>query len=243
MAHEEIPPQDIVYLVSSPPASGFLAMLQHGQDSNEQPSLDPIQSFTQEDINNGRVLYLHSKLEEEHDRFVVDITASGADPLEGVVVSLAVLPIAIPLDVRNITVPGGGSATLSTAILNIPNAYYTALGVEFRVLKPPQFGTLLNSKRPEDGGLHSFTWSEVEQPRVPACPPCCLPATLLAHHAACPGRLGRAQGWAPAPSGTGRLGRAAGLLCPSEISALGMEGLGMAGLPCGQGTHHPPKRA
>ncbi|KAM9640198.1 chondroitin sulfate proteoglycan 4 isoform 2-T2 [Morphnus guianensis] len=166
VAHEEIPPQDIVYLVSSAPASGFLAMLQHGRDSNEQPSLDPIQSFTQEDINNGRVLYLHSKLEEEHDRFVVDITASGADPLEGVVVSLAVLPITIPLDVRNITVPGGGSATLSTGILNIPNAYYTALGVEFRVLKPPQFGTLLNSERPEDGGLHSFTWSEVEKQQI-----------------------------------------------------------------------------
>ncbi|GAB0193983.1 chondroitin sulfate proteoglycan 4 [Grus japonensis] len=166
VAHEEIPPQDIVYLVSSPPASGFLAMLQHGQDPNEQPSLDPIQSFTQEDINNDRVLYLHSKPEEDHDQFVVDITASGADPLEGVVVSLAVLPITIPLDVRNITVPGGGSATLSTGILNIPNAYYTALGVEFRVLQPPRFGTLLNSERPEDGGLHSFTWSEVENQQI-----------------------------------------------------------------------------
>ncbi|NXL66792.1 CSPG4 protein, partial [Chordeiles acutipennis] len=166
VTHEEIPPQDIVYLVSSPPASGFLAMLQRGQDSNEQPSLDPIQSFTQEDINNGRVLYLHSKLEEEQDRFVVDITASGADPLEGVVVSLAVLPTTIPLDIRNITVPGGGSATLSTGILNIPNAYYTALGVEFRVLEPPRFGTLLNSERPEDGRLHSFTWSEVEKQQI-----------------------------------------------------------------------------
>ncbi|NXW42470.1 CSPG4 protein, partial [Nyctiprogne leucopyga] len=166
VTHEEIPPQDIVYLVRTPPASGFLAMLQHGQDSNEQPSLDPIQSFTQEDINNGRVLYLHSKLEEERDQFVVDITASGADPLEGVVVSLAVLPITIPLDIRNITVPGGGSATLSTGILNIPNAYYTALSVEFRVLEPPQFGTLLNSERPEDGRLHSFTWSEVEKQQI-----------------------------------------------------------------------------
>ncbi|NWX45629.1 CSPG4 protein, partial [Steatornis caripensis] len=166
VAHEEIPPQDIVYLVSSPPASGFLAMLQRGQDSNEQPSLDPIQSFTQEDINNGRVLYLHSKPEEKHDQFVVDITASGVDPLEGVVMSLAVLPITVPLDVHNITVPGGGSATLSTGILNIPNAYYTGLGLEFRVLEPPRFGTLLNSERPEDGGLHGFTWSEVENQRI-----------------------------------------------------------------------------
>ncbi|NXI98127.1 CSPG4 protein, partial [Psophia crepitans] len=166
VAHEEIPPQEIVYLVSSPPASGFLAMLQHGQDPNEQPSLDPIQSFTQEDINDDRVLYLHSKPEEQHDQFVVDITASGADPLEGVVVSLAVLPTTIPLHARNITVPGGGSTTLSMGILNIPNAYYTALGVEFRVLEPPRFGTLLNTERPEDGGLHSFTWSEVENQQI-----------------------------------------------------------------------------
>ncbi|NXD82578.1 CSPG4 protein, partial [Halcyon senegalensis] len=166
VVHEEIPPQDIVYLVSSLPASGFLAMLQHGRDANEQPSLDPIQSFTQEDINDGKVLYLHSKPAEERDRFVVDITAHGADSLEGVVVSLVVLPITIPLDVYNITVSGGGSATLSTGILNIPNTYYTALGVEFRVLEPPHFGTLLNSKRPEDGELRGFTWSEVKKQQI-----------------------------------------------------------------------------
>ncbi|NXP10614.1 CSPG4 protein, partial [Thinocorus orbignyianus] len=166
VTHEEIPPQDIVYLVRNPPASGFLAMLQHSEDSNEQPSLDPIQSFTQEDISHDRVLYLHSKPEEERDRFVVDITAGGADPLEGVVVSLVVLPIAVPLNVRNITVPGGGSVTLSTGILNIPNTYYRALGVEFKVLEPPRFGSLLNSQRPQDGGLHTFTWSEVENQQI-----------------------------------------------------------------------------
>ncbi|KFQ26632.1 Chondroitin sulfate proteoglycan 4, partial [Mesitornis unicolor] len=184
VTHEEIPPQDIVYLVSSLPTSGFLAMLQDSQDSNEQPSLDPIQSFTQEDINNGRVLYLHSKPEEERDRFVVDITASSADPLEGVVVSLIVLPIAIPLDVHNITVTGGGSATLSTGILNIPNTYFTALGVEFKVLEPPRFGTLLNSKHPGHGALHSFTWSQVEQTRVPPCSPHCFQRGF-----------GKRQGW------------------------------------------------
>ncbi|NWV71913.1 CSPG4 protein, partial [Malurus elegans] len=166
VTHEEIPPQDIVYLLSSPPASGFLAMLQHSQDANEQPSLDPVQSFTQEDISSGRVLYLHSKPNEERDRFVLDITARGADPLEGVVVSLVVLPIAVPLDVHNITVPAGGSAALSSAILRIPNTYYPALGMEFRVLEPPRFGTLLSSQRPEQGGLRSFTWSEVENQQI-----------------------------------------------------------------------------
>ncbi|XP_010221944.1 PREDICTED: chondroitin sulfate proteoglycan 4 [Tinamus guttatus] len=162
VAHDEIPPQDIIYLVSSPPISGFLVMVQHGQDLNEPPSLDPIQSFTQEDINSGRVLYLHSKPEEQHDRFIVDITARGVDPLEGVVVSLAVLPVAVPLDTRNITVPGGSSTTLSADILSIPSAYFAALGLEFRVLEPPRFGTLQKRQQPQEHGLHTFTWSEVQ---------------------------------------------------------------------------------
>ncbi|XP_042667057.1 chondroitin sulfate proteoglycan 4 [Centrocercus urophasianus] len=166
VTHEEIPPQDVVYLVSSPPVSGFLVMVQHGQDSDEPPSLDPIQSFTQEDINSGQVLYLHSKPEEERDRFVVDVTAGGAEPLVGVAVSLVVLPATIPLDIHNITVRGGSSATISTAVLNIRSAYFAALDVEFRVLQPPRFGTILNSQRPQDGGLHSFTWSEVQSQQI-----------------------------------------------------------------------------
>ncbi|XP_048812438.1 chondroitin sulfate proteoglycan 4 isoform X2 [Lagopus muta] len=166
VTHEEIPPQDIVYLVSSPPVSGFLVMVQHGQDSDEPPSLDPIQSFTQEDINSGQVLYLHSKPEEERDRFVVDVTAGGAEPLAGVAVSLVVLPATIPLDIHNITVRGGSSATISTAVLNIRSTYFAALDVEFRVLQPPRFGTILNSQRPQDGGLHSFTWSEVQSQQI-----------------------------------------------------------------------------
>ncbi|XP_042731991.1 chondroitin sulfate proteoglycan 4 [Lagopus leucura] len=166
VTHEEIPPQDIVYLVSSPPVSGFLVMVQHGQDSDEPPSLDPIQSFTQEDINSGQVLYLHSKPEEERDRFVVDVTAGGAEPLAGVAVSLVVLPATIPLDIHNITVRAGSSTTISTAVLNIRSAYFAALDVEFRVLQPPRFGTILNSQRPQDGGLHSFTWSEVQSQQI-----------------------------------------------------------------------------
>lgn len=149
--------------MSSDPHSGFLVMVYHDSDSDEPPSLDPVHSFTQEDINEGKVLYLHSKPEEQTDQFTVDIMASRADALEGIVVNLDVLPIAVPLEVHNVTIMGGGSTVLSTDILTIPRAYITVLSVEFVILEPPKYGTIQNIDRPEEGNLHFFSWNEVQK--------------------------------------------------------------------------------
>uniref|UniRef100_A0ACB8E5E3 Uncharacterized protein n=1 Tax=Sphaerodactylus townsendi TaxID=933632 RepID=A0ACB8E5E3_9SAUR len=161
--HEDVPPQDIVYVVTVPPASGFLVALTQGPTAEEPPNLDPIQSFTQEDINEGKVLYLHSNPEIQSDQFTVDITAEGVDTLEGVVVSLEILPISIPLEVHNITVLEGSAKAVSMEVLNIPSTYFSALNVEFVVLKGPEHGILQNTERPEEGNLHVFSWFEVEQ--------------------------------------------------------------------------------
>nr|XP_056722014.1 chondroitin sulfate proteoglycan 4 [Euleptes europaea] len=161
--HEDVPPQDIVYTVTIPPLSGFLVALSQGPTSEEPPNLDPIQSFTQEDINEGKVLYLHSNPEIQSDQFTVDITANGVDTLEGVVVSLEILPISIPLEVHNITVLEGSTRAVSMDVLNIPSTYFSALNVEFIVLKGPEHGILQNTERPEEGNLLAFSWFEVEQ--------------------------------------------------------------------------------
>ncbi|XP_060116044.1 chondroitin sulfate proteoglycan 4 [Heteronotia binoei] len=161
--HEDVPPQEIVYTVTIPPLSGFLVALSQGPTSEEPPNLDPIQSFTQEDINEGKVLYLHSNPEIQSDQFTVDITANGVDTLEGVVVSLEILPISIPLDVHNITVVEGSTKPISMDVLNIPSTYFSALNVEFVVLKGPEHGILQNTERPEEGNLRVFSWFEVEQ--------------------------------------------------------------------------------
>ncbi|CAM4635028.1 unnamed protein product [Caretta caretta] len=163
VVHEDIPPQEIIYSVTSPPLSGSLMMVYHSGTSNEPPILNPIQSFTQEDINESQVLYLHSRPKGQSDQFTVDITASGAEALEGIVVDLEVLPFSVPLDIHNFTVTEGSSITLSTDILTIPNAYFTALNVEFMVSEPPRHGVIQNMVRPEEGNLHFFTWNEVEQ--------------------------------------------------------------------------------
>ncbi|XP_054858284.1 chondroitin sulfate proteoglycan 4 [Eublepharis macularius] len=161
--HEDVPPQDIIYTVTIPPLSGFLVALSQGPTSEEPPDLDPIQAFTQEDINEGKVLYLHSNPEIQSDQFTVDIAANGVDTLEGVVVSLEILPISIPLEVHNITVIEGSSKAISMDVLNIPSTYFSALNVEFVVLKSPEHGILQNAERPEEGNLRVFSWFEVEQ--------------------------------------------------------------------------------
>ncbi|KAJ6664128.1 hypothetical protein lerEdw1_008343 [Lerista edwardsae] len=160
--HEDIPPQEIVYTVTIPPVSGFLVALSHGLTLDEPPNWDPIQTFTQEDINEGKVLYLHSSPDIQNDQFTIDIAANGADTLEGVVVPLMIFPISFQLEVHNITVTEGGTQVLSMDVLNIPSTYITALHVVFVVLEAPEHGMLQNVERPEEGSLHSFSWYEVE---------------------------------------------------------------------------------
>lgn len=135
--------------------------MSHGLTLDEPPNWDPIETFTQEDINEGKVLYLHSSPDIQSDQFTIDIAANGADSLEGVVLPLKVFPISVPLEVHNITVTEGSTQVLSMDVLNIPSTYFTSLHVEFVVLEAPEHGMLQNVERPEEGSLHSFSWYEV----------------------------------------------------------------------------------
>ncbi|XP_039199784.1 chondroitin sulfate proteoglycan 4 isoform X1 [Crotalus tigris] len=160
--HDEIEPQNIIYTIINSPNSGFLVALSENHASDEPPSLDPIQTFTQEDVNEGKVLFLHSSPEIQSDQFMVDVTADGVDALKGVVVDLEILPISVPLEVHNFTVIEGRSQVLSMDILNIPTTYSSSFDVEFVVVEIPEHGTFQNMERPEEGSLNVFSWDEVE---------------------------------------------------------------------------------
>ncbi|XP_074862989.1 chondroitin sulfate proteoglycan 4 isoform X2 [Carettochelys insculpta] len=163
VVHEDISPEDIIYSVTSSPHLGFLVMVYHNDTFDEPPSLDHVQSFTQQDINEGQVLYLPSRPEGRSDFFTVDVMASGAEALEGIVVDLEVLPVSVPLDIHNFTVAEGSSVTLSPDILAVPSAYFTALNVEFMVPEPPRHGVIRNKDQPGEDSLQFFTWHEVRQ--------------------------------------------------------------------------------
>uniref|UniRef100_G1RSF9 Chondroitin sulfate proteoglycan 4 n=1 Tax=Nomascus leucogenys TaxID=61853 RepID=G1RSF9_NOMLE len=163
-AQEAVPPADIVFSVKSPPSAGYLVMVSRGALADEPPSLDPVQSFSQEAVDTGRVLYLHSRPEAWSDAFSLDVASGLGAPLEGVLVELEVLPAAIPLEAQNFSVPEGGSLTLAPPLLRVTGPYFPTLpGLSLQVLEPPQHGALQKEDGPQAKTLSAFSWREVEE--------------------------------------------------------------------------------
>lgn len=170
VAQEAVQPADIMFSLRSPPSAGYLVMVSHGASADEPPSLDPVQSFSQEAVNSGRVLYLHSRPGAWSDSFSLDVASGLGDPLEGIFVQLEVLPTAIPLKVQNFSVPEGGTRTLAPPLLQITGPYFPTLpGLLLQVLEPPQHGALQKEDQPQDGSLGTFSWREVWLQPSPSC--------------------------------------------------------------------------
>ncbi|XP_075391461.1 chondroitin sulfate proteoglycan 4 isoform X2 [Tenrec ecaudatus] len=163
-AQEDVPAADIVFSVKTPPSAGYLVMVSQGASEDQPPSLDPVQSFSQEAVDAGQVLYLHSRPDAWRDAFTLDVASGLGTPLEGVLMELEVLPTAIPLETQNFSVPEGGTRTLAPPLLRVSGPYFPSLsGVVLQVLEPPQHGALQREDGPQEQSLPAFSWREVEQ--------------------------------------------------------------------------------
>ncbi|XP_006866624.1 PREDICTED: chondroitin sulfate proteoglycan 4 [Chrysochloris asiatica] len=163
-AQEAVAPADIVFSVKTPPQAGYLVMVSHGASADLPPSLDPVQSFSQEAVDAGQVLYLHSRPEAWRDVFSLDVASSLGATLEDIHMELEVLPATIPLETQNFSVPEGGSRTLAPPLLHITGPYFPMLlGLKLQVLEAPQHGTLQREEEPQDQTLWAFSWREVQQ--------------------------------------------------------------------------------
>lgn len=157
-----MPPADIVFSVKTAPSAGNLVMLSHATTVTELRSLDPVRSFSQEAVDEGRVLYLHSRPEVWSDSFSLDVASGLGAPLEGVHMELEVLPATIPLEAQNFSVPEGGTCTLAPPQIRISRPYFRMLPyLHLQVLESPQHGTLQREGDPQNETLSTFSWREV----------------------------------------------------------------------------------
>lgn len=142
----------MVYTIKELPHLGHIIMADNGS------APDYVRSFSQEDINQGRVLYVSAAVLGS-DTFTVDVS-NGFTAVEDLRVAVNVVPGIIPVQTLNFTLREGSIVPLSPDILNISHPYYSSANIDFVVETPPRHGSIRYLDGDEDE-LSFFTWDEV----------------------------------------------------------------------------------
>lgn len=66
MDQADILPTEMVFIIKEPPRLGHVVKLTNSSDGTASPTLEYIHSFTQEDIDQGRILYVSAFVQVFH---------------------------------------------------------------------------------------------------------------------------------------------------------------------------------
>ncbi|KAM9213135.1 chondroitin sulfate proteoglycan 4-like [Leptosomus discolor] len=160
VVHENSSSSEIVFTVRQLPAHGYIRKFSSGESylSAEQR---PILSFTQQDVDEGKIQYVQTVSDQLNDHFSLDVT-NGVRTVSGIEISVDIIPRMIPLEVRNFTVMEGGSKALVEDYLKISSRHFAGLGCEFILIEQPKHGYVENSRVPGIK-LTTFTRKQMEQ--------------------------------------------------------------------------------
>ncbi|KAM8792820.1 chondroitin sulfate proteoglycan 4-like [Eudromia elegans] len=160
VVHENSSPSEIVFTVRELPEHGYIRKF-----SSEKISVGshqkPILTFTQQDVDEGNIQYVHTVPDCLNDHFSLDVT-NGVQTLSGIGVSVDIIPGVIPLEVQNFTVLEGGSKALVEDYLNISSRHFAGLSCEYILVEQPKHGYVENTRIP-GVKLTKFTRKQVEE--------------------------------------------------------------------------------
>ncbi|KAF3688538.1 Chondroitin sulfate proteoglycan 4 [Channa argus] len=161
----DILPAEMVFTIKKAPLFGHVVMSREvtrkSLESTAPPVIEYIHTFTQEDINEGRIIYVSSSVTGD-DVFTVDVS-NGFTSVEDLQISVIILPQFIPVQVSNFTVKEGLRRVINADILNISHPYYDRANVEFLLDETPKHGDIYYLNGDE---ISYFTWNEVKLGQV-----------------------------------------------------------------------------
>ncbi|XP_009987067.1 PREDICTED: chondroitin sulfate proteoglycan 4-like, partial [Tauraco erythrolophus] len=160
VVHENSSPSEIVFTVRQLPVHGYIRKFSL-EESYLGTDQRPVLSFTQQDVDEGKVQYVQTVSDQLDDRFSLDVT-NGVRTVSGIEMSIDIIPRMIPLEVQNFTVIEGGSKALVEDYLNISSRHFAGLSCEFILIEQPKHGYIENSRVPGIK-LSTFTRKQVEE--------------------------------------------------------------------------------
>ncbi|XP_035800252.2 chondroitin sulfate proteoglycan 4-like isoform X1 [Amphiprion ocellaris] len=171
VVHEDRQPSEIVFTVQSPPTLGIIDRLftdnQHQNINGEQQHVSkdikgqPTASFTQEDLNEGLIIYHQLAAGSTNDSVLLEAT-NGVTKVGPIRLEIDIIPILLPLQVSDLTLDEGSSLPLTPDIIKVANHHFSAMNFLYQVIIPPRFGHLEHSRIP-GMPITAFTHTEVER--------------------------------------------------------------------------------
>ncbi|KAE8284919.1 Chondroitin sulfate proteoglycan 4 [Larimichthys crocea] len=159
VVHEDSQPSEIVFTVQSPPTLGFL------QNTGEQQHLyqreHPTYSFTQEDLNQGLIIYHQQAAGSTNDSVLLEAT-NGVTKVGPIRLEIDIIPILLPLQVSDLTLDEGSSLPLTSDIIQVANHHFIGMNFLYQVIVPPRHGHLEHNRIP-GMPITAFTHTEVER--------------------------------------------------------------------------------
>ncbi|XP_010152594.1 PREDICTED: chondroitin sulfate proteoglycan 4-like, partial [Eurypyga helias] len=160
VVHENSSPSEIVFTLRQLPVHGYIRKFS-SEDYYLGADQRPVLSFTQQDVDEGKVQYVQTVSDQLDDCFSLDVT-NGVRTVSGIEISVDIIPRMIPLEVQNFTVIEGGSKALVEDYLKISSRHFSGLSCEFILIEQPKHGYVENSRVPGIK-LTTFTRKQVEQ--------------------------------------------------------------------------------
>uniref|UniRef100_A0A8C5X1R2 Laminin G domain-containing protein n=1 Tax=Malurus cyaneus samueli TaxID=2593467 RepID=A0A8C5X1R2_9PASS len=160
VVHEKSSPSEIVFTIRQFPVNGYIRKFS-SEESYLSSDQRPVLSFTQQDIDEGKVQYVQTVSDQLDDHFFLDVT-NGVQTVSGIEICVDIIPRMIPLEVQNFTVIEGGSKALVEDYLKISSGHFEGLSCEFILTEQPKHGYVENSRAPGIK-LTTFTRKQVEQ--------------------------------------------------------------------------------
>ncbi|XP_056259893.1 chondroitin sulfate proteoglycan 4-like [Seriola aureovittata] len=171
VVHEDSQPSEIIFTVQSPPTLGFLQRFshinKHLNNNGEQQHLyqgireQQTTSFTQDDLNQGLIVYHQQSTGSTNDSVLLEAT-NGVTKVGPIRLEIDIIPILLPLQVSDLTLDEGSSLPLTCDIIKVANHHFSDMNFLYQVIDPPRHGHLEHSRIP-GMPITAFTHTEVER--------------------------------------------------------------------------------
>ncbi|XP_037113803.1 chondroitin sulfate proteoglycan 4 isoform X2 [Syngnathus acus] len=160
VTHEDNVPSEIVFTVKAGPRHGFLRHSAQADPRRVGSRDSPVRTFTQKDVNGGKVQYVQVEPNKVNDTFVLEAT-NGVSRVADIRMWVDIVPRLIPLGVSNFTVEEGGYKALSNQQLRVDNGHFAGTDLLFHLSEPPRHGHVEHSRQP-GVPLTAFSRRQVE---------------------------------------------------------------------------------